>query len=166
MSKSPIRNIHELLATFFLVGKAPKAPGTFGTLAAAVLYFFLPFVAPNTPIGVFYASPFWLLFLIAFFFLGVYVSGEAEKTMGHDNGHIVIDEVCGYWMALIFFPPTLYYTIFGFLLFRFFDIFKPYPINLLQKLPRGWGVMVDDVAAGLFTAVTLWLIDLFCFLIR
>lgn len=160
MSKSPIRNIHELIATFFLVGKAPKAPGTFGTLAAALIYYFLPYSVPASQRGLFYDSVYWIFFLIIFFFVGVYISTEAEKTMGQDSGHIVIDEVCGYWMALIFFPPTLYYTLFGFLFFRFFDIVKPYPINLTQKLPRGWGVMVDDVVAGLFTALTLWGVEL------
>lgn len=182
MSKSPIKNIHEFIATFFLVGKVPKAPGTFGTLAAAIIYYFLPRVTRivgtltgnsstltgntdvlsksstlyNPPI---YDSLFWLLFLIAFFFLGVYSSTKAEKTMGHDNGHIVIDEVVGYWFALYLFQPSWHYIVFGFILFRFFDIAKPYPINKLQKLPQGWGVMVDDLMAGVYTAVVLFLID-------
>jgi len=185
MSKSPIKNIHEFIATFFLVGKVPKAPGTFGTLAAALIYYFLPRIAAIVnsffnPLSLrgaasemtgrvlpqIYDSPFWLLFLIAFFFLGVYSSTKAEETMGHDNGHIVIDEVCGYWFALFLFQPSPYYIIFGFLLFRLFDIAKPYPINQLQNLPKGWGVMIDDVMAGIYTAVVLGAIDLFWFLIK
>ena len=221
MLKLPIKNFHELIATFFLVGKVPKAPGTFGTLAAAIIYYFLPRIngivdtltgnastltgntgilpapsttsawlitdtltgnagilpAPSTTSAwsitenslnnpLFYDSPFWLIFLIAFFFLGVYSSTKAEETMGHDNGHIVIDEVCGYWFALYLFPPTLYYIVFGFLLFRLFDIAKPYPINKLQNLPKGWGVMVDDILAGVYAAIVLGLINLFWFLIK
>lgn len=176
MLKSPIKNIHELIATFFLVGKAPKAPGTIGTLAAAIIYYYLPRLFALTgkvgilpalnPLPQIYDSPFWLLFLIAFFFLGVYSSSKAEETMGHDNGHIVIDEVCGYWFAMFLFPPTLYYIVFAFLLFRLFDIAKPYPINKLQDLPRGWGVMVDDILAGAYTAIVLGVIDIFWFLIK
>lgn len=183
--KSPIKNIHEFIATFFLVGRVAKAPGTFGTLVAALIYYFLPrikgivgtltgnagiFPAPSTTSAwsitenslsnpLFYDSPFWLIFLIALFFLGVYSSTKAEETMGHDNGHIVIDEVVGYWFAMYIFPPTLYYIVFGFILFRFFDIAKPFPINKLQNLPKGWGVMADDILAGAYTAVILLLVD-------
>jgi len=200
--KLPIKNIHEFIATFFLVGKVPKAPGTFGTLAAAVIYYYLPRLlgyftgsagilpasnqltgnagilpAPSTTSAwsitdnslsnpLFYDSPLWLIFLIAFFFLGVYSSTKAEETMGHDNGHIVIDEVVGYWFAMYLFPPTLYYVVFGFLLFRLFDIAKPYPINKLQNLPKGWGVMVDDLLAGVYTAVILLVIDLIWFIVK
>ncbi len=198
MSKSLIKNYHELIATFFLVGKVAKAPGTFGTLAAAIIYYYLPRIFALIPfregdtggvltgnagtlagnvgilpangnttiIPLFYDSPFWLLFLIAFFFLGVYSSTKAEETMGHDNGHIVIDEVLGYWVALYLFPPTLYYIVFGFLLFRLFDIAKPYPINKLQNLPKGWGVMVDDILAGVYTAVVLLIIDLIWLIVK
>ncbi len=185
MLKSPIKNIYELIATFFMVGKAPKGPGTFGSLAAALIYYYLPRIAaivnsffnPLSLRGVasemtgrvlpqIYDSPFWLLFLIAFFFLGVYVSTKAEETMGHDNGHIVIDEVVGYWFALYLFQPSLYYVVFGFLLFRLFDIAKPYPINKLQNLPKGWGVMVDDLMAGVYTALILGLIDLIWFIVK
>ncbi|MBI9032457.1 phosphatidylglycerophosphatase A [bacterium] len=197
--KSPIKNIHEFIATFFLVGKVPKAPGTFGTLAAALIYYFLPRItgivskltgnagtltgnagilpAPSTSGAwsitenslsnpLFYDSPLWLIFLIAFFFLGVYSSTKAEETMGHDNGHIVIDEVVGYWFAMYLFPPTLYYVVFGFLLFRLFDIAKPYPINKLQNLPKGWGVMVDDLLAGVYAAVILLVIDLIWVIVK
>lgn len=190
MSKSLIKNHHELIATFFLVGKIPKAPGTFGTLAAAIIYYYLPRLIGNVGIlpalnplsmrGVssemtgrvnnvlpqIYDSTYWLIFLIALFFIGVYSSTKAEETMGHDNGHIVIDEVCGYWFALYLFPPTLYYIVFGFLLFRLFDIAKPYPINKLQNLPKGWGVMVDDLLAGVYAAVVLYVIDLIWFLVK
>ena len=86
--------------------------------------------------------------------------------MGHDNGHIVIDEVVGYWFAMYLFPPTLYYIVFGFLLFRLFDIAKPYPINKLQNLPKGWGVMVDDLLAGAYAAIALLVIDLIWFIVR
>lgn len=182
MLKSPIKNIYEFIATFFLVGKIAKAPGTFGTLAAAIIYYYLPLISPfvrgmtggDTLIfpfvrgtqGVLYDSPFWLVFLIALFFLGVYVSTKAEVTMGHDNGHIVIDEVVGYWFALYLFQPSLYYVVFGFLLFRLFDIAKPYPINKLQNLPKGWGVMVDDLMAGVYTALALGIVDLIWFIVR
>ncbi len=159
--KSPIRNIYELIATFFGVGAIKYAPGTFGTLAAAIIAYFIP----NS---VWSDTWFLILFIIIFFFLGTWISTEAEKTMGHDNGHIVIDEVCGYWLAVAPFTPVdnhnkLLILGIGFVLFRIFDIFKPFPINLLQKLPSGWGVMLDDIMAGVFTFVILYIISIVWF---
>ena len=150
--KLPTNFIPEFLATFFGVGKIKWAPGTVGTLAAAVIHFSLP-------ASVLEDKLFISIFMTLFFLFGVYISTEAEKTMGHDNGHIVIDEVFGYWLTIIFLPQNIYFTIIGFILFRFFDILKPFPINKLQDLPKGWGVMVDDAVAGIFSAIILLVIN-------
>ena len=75
--------------------------------------------------------------------------------MGHDNGKIVVDEFIGFLFALLFLPKTLMVIIIAFILFRIFDIFKPEPVNVLQKLSGGWGVLADDVMAGIYANFSL-----------
>ncbi len=98
------------------------------------------------------------LFLIfsALFVLGVYVSHHAEKELGKDSGHIVIDEFCGYLISVLFLPRTPGYLIAAFVLFRFFDILKPPPIRRIEKsVPGGAGIMSDDVVAGIYADICL-----------
>ena len=139
-----------VLATWFGSGLSPKAPGTCGSMAA------LPFAA----IIVFWGGAEALAIAAALVTLvGITVSNRymAIKGTAHDPGEIVIDEVAGQWIALI--PAGLNPLSFAiaFVLFRLFDIWKPWPIRLLdQKVEGGLGVMIDDVAAGLLAAVILW----------
>lgn len=87
---------------------------------------------------------------------GIYVSSLAERILNQkDPGHIVIDEFAGYLVSMMFLPVTAGYLIAAFVLFRGFDILKPPPIRGLQNLPGGWGVMVDDIAAGIYTNLIL-----------
>lgn len=88
---------------------------------------------------------------MALFFLGVFVSGRAERKLGHDAGCIIIDEFVGYFLCVLFLPKSLLMAIYTFVVFRVFDIAKPQPIRLSQKLKGGWGVMVDDVLAAVYT---------------
>jgi phosphatidylglycerophosphatase A len=134
-----------VLATFFGLGLAPLAPGTAASAAAAVLY--LVFLRDL-------AWPFYALLVVALFFAGVAVSARYALELGRpDPGRIVIDEVCGQLIALALLPEGWLPVTVSFALFRFFDIIKPWPIRQLEKLPGGWGIMADDVAAGLIAAV-------------
>ena len=89
----------------------------------------------------------------------VWSSSKAEKVLGRDSGHIVIDEVAGQLSALVICPQTVAFAVLGFFIFRLFDIWKPYPIYSSQKLPAGWGVVIDDILAGIYTAVVLIIIS-------
>lgn len=136
-------------------GAAPKAPGTFGTLAAIPLYLLLA----QVPIGAYV-----VLVIIAFIF-GVYLCDQASKDMGvHDHGGIVWDEFVGYWIAMIALPFHWTWIVAGFVLFRVFDILKPWPISWLdKKVHGGFGIMIDDVIAGIFAAIILQLAYRFFF---
>ncbi|MBN1407068.1 MAG: phosphatidylglycerophosphatase A [Calditrichaceae bacterium] len=132
------------IGTGFGTGFTPFAPGTAGSLLALIIYFFLPL-----------DSFYWLWISLVFFFAGVWAGFEIEKERGKDPGLVVIDEMVGQWLAVIFLPPTLVTLLIGFALFRVFDIFKPYPINRSQKLKGGWGIMVDDMLAGIYANIII-----------
>lgn len=127
-----------------VAGLAPKAPGTWGTAMACLLAPFLFFPLPII----------WrVIVLIAIFFAGSIAAGKAEKILGEkDPGQVVIDELAGVW--LVFLPyrePTFWLVLAGFIFFRIFDIFKPWPIRLSENwLPDGYGVMIDDIIAGVY----------------
>ena len=142
-----------LLATWFGCGLLPRIPGTWGSLAA------LPFAVAITV----FAGPWALLTaVVIIFFVGLWASGVYAAAKGaHDPGAVVIDEVAGQWLAL--FPlaltptaldPVLYAT--AFISFRVFDVLKPWPASYFdQNLPGAWGIMADDIAAGVYAgAVT------------
>ncbi|MGZ5279969.1 MAG: phosphatidylglycerophosphatase A family protein [Pseudobdellovibrionaceae bacterium] len=136
-----------IIATFFGVGRAPKAPGTWGTLATLPLAFALNWAGP------FYIMGFILLFLP----ISVWASDVHSRTLGLDDpGEIVIDEVLGFLITMTWLPMTWQAFLLGFLLFRVLDIFKPFPIGYLdKKIPGGLGVMADDIAAGVIANVIL-----------
>lgn len=137
--------ISRVISTVFFIGYIPLAPGTFGTLAAALfVWIFQPSVA------------LLLVLLSATLIIGVITSGITEKALRQkDSRHIVIDEFAGYLCSVIFLPLTPFYMIAAFALFRFFDIVKPPPVGLFEKLGGGMGIMLDDVAAGLMTNILL-----------
>ncbi|MDP1989726.1 MAG: phosphatidylglycerophosphatase A [Syntrophales bacterium] len=130
------------MATGFGSGYAPLAPGTAGTLVGIPLY--LVFSAMPWPL--------WLITIIALTCLAWYVSEEAEKLFGRKDAKcIVIDEIAGLQWALFLIAPTVFHVVLGFLLFRLFDIVKPFPARLFQdRLPGGLGVVADDLAAGVY----------------
>ena len=140
-----------LLATGFGSGYAPLAPGTAGTLVGIPLY--LVFSAMPWPL--------WLISIIALSCLAWYVSEEAERLFGQkDARRIVIDEIAGFQWALFLILPTVFPVVLGFLLFRLFDILKPFPARFFQdRLPGGLGVVADDLAAGIYAngVVQLWI---------
>ncbi len=132
------------IGTGFGSGYMPVAPGTAGSLIALLIYFLFPLDSFH-----------WLAISILLFFTGVWTGSEIEKDKGEDPGLVVIDEMVGQWLAVIFLPPTLVTLLIGFILFRVFDIFKPYPINKSQKLKAGWGIMIDDVLAGIYANIII-----------
>ncbi len=136
-----------LLAFGFGSGLAPKAPGTWGTLAAVPFLFlwqYLPW-------------PAYLSLLTISFLLGVYICQSVSNKLGvHDHGGIVWDEFVGLWLTFFLVDLTWQSLVIGFILFRFFDILKPFPIKWLdQKVKGGFGIMIDDVLAGIFACVLL-----------
>ena len=132
------------------VGKVPKAPGTFGSLLAGIIWWF-------------YSSYIGEVAIIVTFFVGWLGTHYYEKWNNrHDPKEVVIDEVVGMWMTLYLAPPKLSILLLGFLLFRLFDIWKPFPIGWVdKKVPGAFGTMFDDVLAGaiawasLFGAITV-----------
>ena len=144
----------EYLSTMFGIGYFPKAPGTAGTLFAAIVYFALP----DHWFGNWHNSTLALLAILIGSIISVFFISKAEEGLGHDNGKIVLDEFWGYFIAVLFLPKTLIVIIAAFVLFRIFDILKPEPVNVLQKLPKGWGVMADDIMAGIYANIVLQIV--------
>ncbi len=129
-------------------GLAPVAPGTAGTLLAVPLAWGLKMLPWPAYAGV----------LVIALLLGAWVCGRVGKRLGvTDHGAIVWDEFLGYWVAVALVPLELAWLVAGFVVFRALDILKPWPIRALEhRLPGGWGVMMDDVAAGVMSAAILW----------
>ena len=149
-------SLNYLFATFFYIGYIPFAPGTWGTLAGLLFWLLIP-------VNSLYIK---LALIIATFLTGILVSGRIErKDNVEDPGFIVIDEVVGIWIAMMFIPPELKDNIIqlaiAFFGFRFFDISKIPPIRQCEKLEAGLGIMADDLAAGLFTGIVILILNFF-----
>ncbi|NQY27180.1 MAG: phosphatidylglycerophosphatase A [Piscirickettsiaceae bacterium] len=131
-------------------GLAPKAPGTFGTLAALPIYWLMQ----DLSLGIYLAITF-----IAFI-VGIWICQQSADWLGTDDPSAVVwDEIVGYMVTMIAAPAGWQWMLAGFVLFRFFDILKPWPISWLDKnLHGGWGIMVDDVVAGLCSLAILQLL--------
>ena len=132
-------------------GKSPYAPGTMGSLLAFLCAFLLaPFID---------AKGFWLLVLVSAI-IGYYAAHRYEQiTKIHDDKKVVIDELSGLWLCYAFFPLTFPNLLAGFILFRLFDIVKPWPIGWVDKhMKGGLGVMLDDWLAGLMAALVWYMV--------
>ncbi len=147
---SKISRLHPALifATWFWSGLSPKAPGTAGSLAALPFGFALHWY--GGPLLLLQASV--VVFCLGIWCTHVYIS----KTKREDPGEVVIDEVAGQWLPLLVAGTSPLYYVLAFVLFRLFDIFKPWPISWMDKNIKGaFGVMADDILAGLFALGTL-----------
>lgn len=146
LPRSIWRNPWHFLAFGFGAGAMPVAPGTFGTLVAIPLYIWL---AP-LPLLAYLAVVFVMLVL------GIWLCHVTARDIGvHDHGGIVWDEIVGYLLTMVAAPPGWLWIVLGFILFRLFDIVKPWPIGLADKrVSGGFGIMLDDVIAALYA----WLI--------
>ena len=137
-------------ATVFFSGYLPKAPGTWGSLVALPLWLALSFLSPLS-----YGT-----MLVAVFFFGWFVAGEAEKILDQpDPGCVVIDEIFGMFITLLAAPRTWTALLFAFLFFRLFDIVKPFPVSWFdRRINGGLGIMLDDAMAGIYAFVVLHLL--------
>jgi len=149
-SVPPSRSTAQLLATAGGLGGSPVAPGTAGSLVGAALS--LPFLGAGWPLQLGATAA-----LVA---VAVAVAGRAAEELGHrDPPRVVIDEIAGMCVATLALPFHVYDLCVVFLLFRLFDIVKPAPIPRLERLPGGFGIVADDVAAGLLARATWWLLQ-------
>ena len=135
-----------IVATGFGAGFSPIAPGTAGSLVGLALFWPLQMAAPWVQVAV----------TVIAYFAGVAASTRLAERLGRkDPGAAVVDEVVGMWLSLLFLPFTPATAVAGFLLFRVLDVFKPYPARQFESLPGGWGIMTDDVMAGIYANLLL-----------
>lgn len=144
-----LQHLAHIIALGFGAGLVPKAPGTWGTLAAFPIYAALMWVqGPNAVLAA----------AVVFFAVGIWAAESTGRAMGvADHGSIVVDEIAAFLLVLAFTPVTLSWLAVAFVLFRVFDIVKPWPISLADRtLKGGFGVMFDDLLAALFSLASLW----------
>jgi phosphatidylglycerophosphatase A len=136
------------VATFFWIGKLKPGPGTWGSLAAAGVWYFGLGALHLTDWG---AIALTLAGAAAVALIGIPAGTIVERESGReDPGFVVIDEVVGQWLVLAVAPVEIGHALLGFGLFRFFDIVKPWPVRQMERFPGGTGIMLDDVAAGVY----------------
>ena len=164
----------KLVVTFFGSGMSPKAPGTMGSLAAAIIAYPMAVFADSllgeyeavaiggNEFAIFISLTFLAAAIFVFFVSLPFVDKAMKDTGTKDTGWIVIDEVCGIFTVLAFVPsvvivdcPWVLLLAFGF--FRFFDIFKPFGIHKFEKFPGAWGVMADDLLGGIYAGILIGL---------
>ena len=138
------------IATGCYSGYLPKAPGTWGSLVGLALFFLLHTLSLEV----------YLAVVTGIFIIGTFAAGEAEKIMDRkDPGLVVIDEIVGMLITMIAIPATPLAMALGFVLFRIFDIWKPFPIRLIdQRFHGGLGIMLDDVVAGIYSLAAMHLL--------
>ena len=138
-------NLWYSAATLFFIGRTPIAPGFAGSLLTLIIWLFLPMN--------WIVQGLVVIFLIVF---GIIASGKAARfKKEHDPSEVVIDEVAGMGIALFMLPHSFWLYTVAFIIFRIFDVLKPSIIHRSQKLPGGWGIMIDDVIAGFFTLLII-----------
>jgi len=145
-----LKNPIHLLAMGFGTGYVPKMPGTVGTLVG--ILFYLPMVYLSWPV--------YIGVTIALFLLGIWLCEVTANHLGvHDHGGIVWDEIVGFLITMTLVPPDWRFLLLGFVLFRLFDIWKPWPIRWFDVgVSGGFGIMLDDLVAGLYALLVLQLI--------
>ena len=156
-----MRKLSIFISTCFGTGYFPVAPGTFGSLFALCFYFLIP----ESVLAM--SGDYWYLSIggvLLISIVGTITAFEAEKTLGHDDKRIVIDEFAGYYLSVILLPKSIFVMVAGFVLFRIFDILKPYPINKIQDLRGGYGIMADDLLAGIISNIIIRLLLLIPFI--
>lgn len=139
--------LHKLIATVFGIGYAGKGGGTIAAAACCLIWILIP--AGN------YTNYRQVLITIAVLLIGVWSANAVDAIWGKDSNKVVIDEVAGMMVTLLFVPVQLKFVFAGLVLFRFFDIAKPLFIKKMELLPKGWGVMADDLLAGIYANILL-----------
>lgn len=145
-----------LTGTFLGIGLLPGGPGTWAALATTVIWYFASRAAHATPASLSIAT--FIAAIIATL-IGIPAASIVERESGRqDPGHVVIDEVAGQLVALIFATSDIGHAALAFVLFRIFDIWKPQPVRRLERLHGGLGIMMDDVAAGLYALIIVLIV--------
>ena len=146
-----INLLERLLGSGFFSGYIPIAPGTFGSLVALAIYLIPGFENPTI-----------LLTLISLFsIIGIYTGNKFEKVYGKDPAQCTIDEMVGMWITLLFIPKYIWYILIAFIIWRILDIIKPFPANIVEKIKGGWGIMLDDIVAGIYSLIFVHIIIYF-----
>lgn len=146
-----INAFERVVGSGFFTGYIPFASGTFGSLFALVIYLIPGFENPTI-----------LLTLISLFsIIGIYVGSKFEQVYGKDPAQCTIDEFVGMWITLLFVPKYIWYIVIAFVIWRILDIVKPFPVNILEKIKGGWGIMLDDIVAGLYSLILVHIIIYF-----
>lgn len=145
-----MRKIDKLISTVFGIGYVGKGGGTLASLLCCLAWYKC-FYKEFNPVAA-------LVITVFIFFLGVWSAGKVESEWGIDSNKVVIDEIAGMCVSLLFIPVSLLNVFIGLLLFRFFDIVKPFFIRKMEMLPGGWGVMMDDLLAGIYANILLQII--------
>lgn len=140
--------LEKFLGSGFYAGYLPKVPGTWGSLFAMIII-----LIPGME------NPSIMIFLISFFIvIGVPVATKFESVYGKDPKECTIDEFVGTWIALLFVPKKIWWFLLAFIIWRVLDIVKPYPARKLESIKGGWGIMLDDIAAGIYSFISVQLI--------
>jgi phosphatidylglycerophosphatase A len=140
--------IEKLIGSGFYSGYIPLASGTFGSMAALVIYYIPGFEKPFVIIPA----------ILIFTFYGIFIGTKFENNYGKDPAECTVDEIVGMWISLLFVPKVWWISIIVFFLWRIADIIKPYPARKLEKLHGGIGIMIDDIVASIYV---LFIVHLF-----
>jgi phosphatidylglycerophosphatase A len=143
-----INFFEKLIGSGFYTGFIPLTSGTFGSLVALIIYWIPGFENPYILISA----------IILFASYGIYIGTKFEKTYGKDPSECTVDEMVGQWISLLLLPKTIFISLIAFVVWRVFDIIKPFPARKLEDLPGGLGVMADDVVASIYSLIFVHLI--------
>ena len=144
----PINLFEKIIGSGLFTGYIPVASGTFGSLIAIFIYWIPGFEKLHIILPA----------IVILFIYGVYVSSKFEKVYGKDPSQCTVDEVVGTWISLIAIPKSILLTLTSFFIWRALDIIKPFPARSSEKIPGGWGIMVDDIIAGFYSLIIIHLI--------
>jgi len=146
--------IKEFFFTAFYSGYSPVAPGTAGTLVAMAIYILENLVFSEVDPSA--LNMFNLIFVLLIIYPCIKLGDAAEEFYkSKDPQHVVLDEMLGYWIGILFIPFCFSYAVLAFILFRVFDIIKPFPARSLESLTGGLGIMIDDIIAGIYTLAVM-----------
>ena len=152
-----LNSLEKILGSGFYTGYLPKAPGTFGSFAALVIYLIPGFENPS----------FMILFISLFILIGVPIADKFEVVYGKDPSQCTIDEIVGMWITLLFVPKKIWFIGLAFIIWRVMDIIKPFPAGKLESIKGGWGIMLDDIIAGIYSFIIVQIvIDIFNLIIK
>ncbi|MFY0654162.1 MAG: phosphatidylglycerophosphatase A [Cyclobacteriaceae bacterium] len=150
-----MRSFYVFMSTGFGSGYSPIAPGTAGSIVGCIMFYFFHAFFPDFFPGFGMNSVYFIVLTLVFLIIGVKASHALEPEWGEDPQKIVIDEIVGVWVTLLFIPYSDLNLLLALVLFRVFDIWKPLGIRKFEKMKNGWGVMMDDVVAGVYANICL-----------